>query len=235
MQAGSLRNVRDVTTPRDGPVDSGPRRPLKSRQRQWARALAAWLGHHGVQPNRISMASVAFAGAGAAALVALRYVGDPTRFALLAASALCIQLRLLANLMDGLVAVEGGRRTRTGELFNEIPDRFADLLLLVAAGYSITWLSWGDALGWAAGVTAVLTAYVRVFGGALGAAQHFCGPMAKPQRMALLTAACLLSMIEVVYGFEGHVLAVTLAVIAAGSLLTFARRLRLIALELAAR
>jgi hypothetical protein len=81
-------------------------------------------------------------------------------------------------------------------------------------------------------VAAVLTAYVRVLGGSLGLKEHFCGPMAKPHRMAVLTAACLFSMIEVAYGYEGRVLAVALAVIAAGSIVTFARRTRLLAREL---
>ena len=143
-----------------------------------------------------------------------------------------MQLRLLANLMDGMLAIEGGKRSRTGTLFNEIPDRIADVLLLAAAGYAVTWISWGESLGWGAAVAAVLTAYVRLLGGSLGLTQHFCGPMAKPHRMAVLTAACLLSMIEVAYGYEGRVLAVALAVIAAGSIVTFVRRTRLIARDL---
>jgi phosphatidylglycerophosphate synthase len=167
-------------------------------------------------------------------LVALPHVGDAARLALLAGAATLIQVRLLANLMDGMVAIEGRRRSVTGELFNEIPDRVADTLLLVGAGYAVTWVSWGEALGWAAATAAVLTAYVRVLGGALAVTQHFCGPMAKPHRMALLTLACLLSMVEVAAGYEGRVLAVALALIALGSLLTFARRARLIAKELSA-
>ncbi len=167
-------------------------------------------------------------------LVALPHVDDAARLALLAGAATLIQIRLLANLMDGMVAIEGRRRSATGELFNEIPDRFADTLLLVGAGYAVTWVSWGEALGWAAATAAVLTAYVRLLGGALAVTQHFCGPMAKPHRMALLTLACLLSMVEVATGYEGRVLAVALALIALGSLLTFARRTRLIAKELSA-
>jgi phosphatidylglycerophosphate synthase len=137
--------------------------------------------------------------------------------------------------MDGMLAIEGGRRSQTGALFNEIPDRIADVLLLVAAGYAVTWFSWGETLGWGAAVAAVLTAYVRVLGGSLGLEQHFCGPMAKPHRMAVLTGACLVSMIEVAYGYEGRVLAVALAVIAAGSVVTFARRTRLLSRELSGK
>ena len=44
---------------------------------------------------------------------------------------------------------------------------------------------------------------MRVLAGSLGATQRFSGPMAKPHRMAVLTAACLLSLIEVATGFEG--------------------------------
>jgi hypothetical protein len=84
-------------------------------------------------------------------------------------------------------------------------------------------------------VGALLTAYVRLLGGSLGAVQHFCGPMAKPHRMAVLTAACLASVVEVVFGYDGRVLTVALGVIVVGSLVTFARRGRRTALELCAR
>jgi phosphatidylglycerophosphate synthase len=216
-------------------VESGPRRPLRTRGRPGASALAGWLARRGVRPNSISFAGLAFAAMGGACLATVPHVGDAARIALLVTAALLIQLRLLSNLMDGMVAIEGGRQTRTGELFNEIPDRFADLFLLVGAGYAVTWISWGGALGWAAGAAALLTAYARLLGGALGGTQHFVGPFAKPHRMALLTAACLASTIEVAFGYEGRVLAVALGAIVAGSLVTFARRVRLIARELATR
>jgi phosphatidylglycerophosphate synthase len=154
----------------------------------------------------------------------------------LVVAAAAIQLRLLANLLDGMVAVEGGRRTPTGDLFNEVPDRIADLLILVAAGYGVTWISWGDTLGWAAGAGALLTAYVRQLGGALGVSQHFVGPMAKPHRMALLTAACVASIGEVASGgYAGRVMTAALGLVLLGSLVTAVRRLRLVAEELRAR
>jgi phosphatidylglycerophosphate synthase len=213
-------------------VEPRQRRPLRTRGRASAAALAGWLGRRQIKPNEISLASIAIAAGGAACFALLPHVGDAAQLGLLAVAAALIQLRLLANLMDGMLAIEGGRQSQTGPLFNEIPDRIADVLLLAAAGYAVTWFSWGETLGWAAAVAAVLTAYVRVLGGSLGLEENFCGPMAKPHRMAVLTAACVLSMIEVAYGYEGRVLAVALAVIAAGSILTFARRTRLLAREL---
>lgn len=215
--------------------DSGARRPLKTRRRPAAAGLAKWLRRRGVEPNQISLASIVFAVAGAACLIALPHVGDAARLMLLPLAAFSIQLRLLANLMDGMVAVEGGRQTVTGELYNEIPDRLADALFLVAAGYAATWWSSADVLGWAAALAAMATAYVRVLGGAVGTTQHFFGPMAKQQRMGLLALGCLASMIEVVFDYEGRVLLVVLALIIVGSLLTLARRLRRIAEELRAR
>lgn len=211
------------------------RRPLKTRSRPTARALAGALRRRGVRPNHVSIAGVFFALLAALALVALPHVSRPLQASLLVAAAAGIQLRLLCNLLDGLLAVEGGLQSPTGELYNDVPDRFADLLIIVAAGYAIAW-DWGGALGWAAAAAALLTAYVRVLGGALGARQYFLGPMAKPHRMAVLTAACLLSLVELAAtDFAGRFLAAALAVVLAGSLATFARRLTLVARELNAR
>jgi phosphatidylglycerophosphate synthase len=211
------------------------RRPLKTRSRPTAGALATALAKRGVRPNHVSLAGVAFALLAAGALVALPHASKPLQAGLLVAAAAAIQLRLLSNLLDGLLAVEGKLASATGELYNDVPDRFADVVILVAAGYAIAW-DWGGALGWAAAASALLTAYVRVLGGSLGARQHFLGPMAKPHRMAVLTAACLLSLVELAGSeFEGRLLAAALALILAGSMATFARRLRLVARELSAR
>lgn len=42
----------------NAPVPSPPRRPLKTRQRAWAQALARMLTRTGVAPNAISLASL---------------------------------------------------------------------------------------------------------------------------------------------------------------------------------
>jgi CDP-diacylglycerol--glycerol-3-phosphate 3-phosphatidyltransferase len=68
-------------------------------------------------------------------------------------------------------------------------------------------------------LAAVLTAYVRALGGALGQPQDFSGLMSKPRRMALLTAACLGAVATL------DVLAVAVAFIFAGSLVTAGGRL----------
>src|SRR6516165_2874016 len=128
-------------------------------------------------------------------------------------------------MFDGLVAVEGGRGSRVGELFNEVPDRISDGAILIGLGYA----AGGDAvLGYLAALGAIFTAYVRATGKVAGAPQEFCGPMAKQQRMALVIAVSLACVVEP----ETRLPAAVLAVIVAGTLLTAARRLIRIARHL---
>lgn len=210
------------------------RRPIRSRDTRWAAAAASWLVRIGARPNAISVLSVVFAGAAGAALLLTRGASPRWQAALLAAAALGIQLRLLCNLLDGMVAVEGGRRTRSGELFNEFPDRLSDVLILVCAGYAATATAWGEALGWAAAVLAVLTAYVRAFGASLTGAQRFVGPMAKAHRMAVMTAACLVAAVQAWLGAAPSVLPLALGLVVVGCVVTLVRRTRLILADLEA-
>lgn len=134
------------------------------------------------------MLSVGFAGLAGICLVLGARAVLPWHIALLVIAAGLIELRLLCNLMDGMMAVEGGLGTKAGPILNELPDRFSDGMFLVCAGYAVTGPAWGADLGWAAVLLAVLTAYVRALAGSLGATQDFGGPMAKQQRMQVLAA-----------------------------------------------
>jgi phosphatidylglycerophosphate synthase len=177
-----------------------------------------------VTPNQISAASVAFAAAGAALLA-----WWPTPAGLVACAA-CVQLRLGCNLIDGMVAMEGGKASALGKVYNEFPDRVADSLLIVALGYACGWV-W---LGWLGALLAALTAYVRVFGGSLGFAQDFRGPLAKQQRMAVLTAACVIAAAETLWHGERYALLAAAIFIVLGSALTCVTRTRAIAAQLRA-
>jgi phosphatidylglycerophosphate synthase len=202
------------------------RRPLKSRGTGWARTLAAALARAGVSPDLISAFSVLLAAMGAAAFVASGLSGGLCRSLLLVAAGTCVQLRLLCNLLDGMVAVEHGKGGALGPIWNELPDRLADVLFLAGAGYgaALAGIGWADDLGWAAAAAAVLTAYVRELGRGLGQPGDFSGPMAKPHRMALLTGACVVSAAEGLWGWRGETLAIALGLVAAGALVTAARR-----------
>lgn len=224
------------------------RRPLKSRQTRWAARAAEMLARLGATPNQISVLSVVMASLGAACLVLFKSSSPGWRSSLLLGAAAFIQLRLACNLLDGLVAIEGGLKTSSGEVFNELPDRISDVAILVAAGYSLPFGPWGRELGWAAALASVMTAYVRAFGGAAGLRQEFCGPMAKQHRMAVMTGACLLGAaveaiqwdgggIGSVMGLiaedvTGVMMALGLGVILCGSLMTIARRTRRIVMGL---
>lgn len=211
------------------------RRPIPSREAGWAAAATHRLLRAGVRPNQISVLGLLVALAAALCLILAGRSDGAPRVALLLLAAAGIPLRLLCNLLDGMLAVEGGLRSPTGELFNELPDRLADLALLAAAGYAIPDLAWGPELGWAAGATALLVAYVRTLGAAAGVSHHFTGPMAKPRRMHVLLVGCLVAAgATVAGGSGGTALAAALLIVLAGGWLTIGRRLRRIAADLAA-
>jgi len=200
------------------------RRPIRSRDSLWAMAVTRALVRLDVPANAISLASVVFA---AAAAVFLVTAGGKDFDAplLLVLAALMILLRLLCNMFDGMVAVEGGLASKSGALFNELPDRVADVLILLGAGYGLGLDFYGPTLGWAASVLAILTAYVRAFGTSLGMAPDFRGPMAKPHRMQLLIAASLVAaVVPLADADPRYVVAAALALIVVGAVITVIRR-----------
>src|ERR1043165_10191874 len=135
------------------------RRPIAARDHAWARAVASSLARRGISANAISLfglacgvtAGVAFAGT-------LWGPGEARALWLIGAS--LVQLRLAANMFDGMVAVASGTASPLGELYNEIPDRISDGAGLIGLGIAAG--SWG--LGAIAALAAVATAYVRAVG-----------------------------------------------------------------------
>jgi hypothetical protein len=93
-------------------------------------------------------------------------------------------------------------------------------------------MPYGEILGWSAAVLAVLTAYIRLLAGSLGAQQLFIGPMAKQHRMFVVTLGCLIGAIEFARFGSVRALWLALIVVVAGSVITFARRLARLAAEL---
>jgi phosphatidylglycerophosphate synthase len=201
------------------------RRPLASRSTRWAGFLSTAAVRAGLSADGISILSLVFAAAGAAALLILARPWN------LLACAAGVQLRLLCNLLDGMVAIEGGRKSKLGVLYNEVPDRLADSVFLVALGYAIG-IAW---LGWLAALAAAVTAYIRVLGGTYGLAQDFRGPLAKQHRMAVMTAGLLLGIGEFLWRGSQYVLEAAAWVIAVGAIVTCGTRIRAIAGQLKAR
>ncbi len=189
------------------------RRPINSRQTGWAKKTARWLAQTRLTPNRISQGSVLFAALAFACFWATADTGPAWDIALFLIAALACQFRLLCNLFDGMVAVEGGKSEPDGPFWNEAPDRAADALIFTGAGLAVGSL----ALGLAATTLAIATAYVRELGRAEGLPPDFSGPLAKPQRMALVTAGAVLTAIESGITGTGYTLFVTLWVVMIGT------------------
>jgi phosphatidylglycerophosphate synthase len=197
------------------------RRPLGSRSSAWAGGLSDWAIQKGLTPNQISQLSVTFA-----ALGLLFYMLSPlgpgvVQLLCLLLAAAAIQGRLICNLIDGMVAIEGGQGAKDGPFWNEAPDRASDLLLLLGAGIAAE----DPALGALAAALAIATAYIRELGRAEGFPPDFSGPFAKPQRMAVLTVG---TVIAAFYASQ-WTLTWTLWIIVAGTLITIvSRSMRLI-------
>lgn len=209
----------------DERLDAGlNRRPVGLRSARWIQALARRLAARGVAPNTVSIMSMAGAAAGAIAFLVAAEAGPRWAALWVALVPIGVGFRGLCNLLDGLIAIEGGRRTRSGELFNDLPDRVSDILLYAAAGYAVRGIGHGVEWGWAAAAAAVMTAYVRYLGASMGARQYFLGPMAKTHRMAVLVTACVAAAVELLVRGSSISLLVALMVIAVGSVVTAGRR-----------
>ena len=198
------------------PETSENRRPLTSRNSAWAAQLASWAVAREITPNQISQASMAFAAAGFALYAMSTQVTGLAQVLALLLAAATLQARLVCNLIDGMVAIEGGRGAKDGPFWNEAPDRVSDLLFFAGAGIA----AGQPSLGLLAAALAIATAYIRELGRAEGFPPDFSGPLAKPQRMAVLTAG---TTIAALYASE-WTLTVTLWIVVAGTAITILRR-----------
>src|SRR5436309_2192270 len=206
------------------------RRPIATRNRKWAQATTTWLAARNVSPNTISIAGMC---ACIVAGIALGVTSIADYRILWLIAALGAQLRLTANMLDGMVALASGRTSRVGELYNEVPDRISDAAVFIGAGFA-----WGGniALGYIATILAIFTAYVRAAGKIAGAPNEFCGPMAKQHRMLVITLIGLYSAVTPsswqAISFNSSkigLMSLGLAVIIMGSIITVIRRLARIA------
>jgi phosphatidylglycerophosphate synthase len=203
------------------------RRPLAARNLGVSAAATRWLAGMGVSPNSISVASFFASFGGGIALFVSN--GSEHEALLLLAACFFLLLRGACNMLDGMVAVHRGIASRSGELYNEVPDRLSDSVILIGAGYASGGV---PELGYLAAIAAVFTAYVRVQGCSLGARADFGGPMAKIQRMLIITVAALYTaFVPAAWQFSTEIfpgagtLGLALLLIIAGCAVTSARRL----------
>ncbi|HEU5395838.1 MAG TPA: CDP-alcohol phosphatidyltransferase family protein, partial [Verrucomicrobiae bacterium] len=140
--------------------------------------------------------------------------------------------------LDGMVALAAGKASWRGEILNDLPDRISDVLIF--AGVAHSGLASVISGYWAA-IFAVMTAYVGVFGQAVGVQREFSGIMSKPWRMVTLHLGAWITFALVQWHsgtIRWHQLTVldwTCLVIIAGCLQTIAVRLNRIMTALKAK
>lgn len=164
------------------------RRPIASRDTRWAHGIAQRLANAGVSPNTISVWGMIFALAAGGALGWTSQTDGTIQRLLWGIGAVLVQLRLLCNLFDGMVAYATEKASPLGELYNEIPDRIADAAILVGLGYAAHSV---PVYGYATAGAAIFVAYLRAAVQTAGAPSNFCGPMAKAHRMFFVTLLAL--------------------------------------------
>ena len=155
------------------------RRPIAARRLQPVERAAGWLIQRRATPNVISLTGML-----AAITAGLTFAAAGPHPWLWLVGALLVQARLMANLLDGMVAIGRGIASPLGELFNEVPDRVSDTAVFAGLGVA----AGRPALGLSVALAAMATAYVRAVGKAVGQVSDFCGPGAKQHRMAVVTA-----------------------------------------------
>jgi phosphatidylglycerophosphate synthase len=154
------------------------RRPIADCFRKTAHGAVRLCVKLGIHPDLISYLSIV-----AAALAAVCFwKAAAAPWLLILGPAFCY-LRLWFNMLDGMVALASGKASWRGEILNDLPDRVSDILIFVGVAHSglCHVLS-----GYWAALFAVLTAYVGMFGQAVGVQREFSGIMAKPWRMVTL-------------------------------------------------
>jgi phosphatidylglycerophosphate synthase len=161
------------------------RRPIAAVFRRSGDAATRFCVRHGIHPDAISYLSIV------AALIAgiCFWKSGERRWLLIVATLFCY-LRLWFNMLDGLVAFAAGKASRRGEILNDLPDRFSDIVIFVGIAHSGLM---NPFVGYWTAIFAVLTSYVGLFGQALGVQRQFGGVMSKPWRMVGLSVGAWLT------------------------------------------
>ena len=186
--------------------------------RRTADAATRFCVRSGIHPDAISYLSIV---AAVIAAVCFWESGE-ARWLLIIAPLFCY-LRLWFNMLDGMVAVSANKASRRGEILNDLPDRVSDVIIFIGVAHS----GWMHPLnGYWAAIFAVLTAYVGLFGQALGVEREFGGMMAKPWRMVALSIGAWLTFLLQRQPERFSILDLTCVIVIAGCIQTIVVRLK---------
>ena len=126
-------------------------------------------------------------------------------------------------MLDGMVAVAANKASRRGEILNDLPDRISDIVIFVGVAHSGLM---NPLIGYWAAILAVFTAYVGLFGQALGVQREFGGIMSKPWRMVALNIGSWLEFV-IAQSFGGFtILDWTCLIVIGGCIETIVVRLK---------
>jgi phosphatidylglycerophosphate synthase len=162
------------------------RRPIADGFRSTAHFATARCLKLGIHPDAISYASIV-----AATAAGVCFWKSGLHPWLLFLAPLFCYLRLWFNMLDGMVALASGKASWRGEILNDLPDRISDVLIFAGVAHS-GWMN--PILGYWAAIFALLTAYVGMFGQAVGVQREFSGVMSKPWRMVTLHAGAWITL-----------------------------------------
>src|SRR5688500_5397155 len=172
-----------------GEYEPSSRRPIADGFRSTARFATALCVRRRIHPDAISYLSLF-----AAVVAAFLFWQSGRHPLLLLFAPLLCYLRVWCNMLDGIVALASGKASARGEILNDLPDRISDVVIFIGAAHS-GWMN--PLIGYWAAIFALLTAYVGMFGQAVGVHREFSGVMSKPWRLVMLhigawvTLACL--------------------------------------------
>ena len=125
---------------------------------------------------------------GAASLAGLLLLKSQQRLSWLLVVPGLLFLRLLLNVLDGVIAQETRTASAKGEALSEFTDRLSDLAVLIGfalSGFGVV------SLAMTAAVVVLLVSYVGILGKAVGAGRQYGGLMRKPDRMVVVMIACV--------------------------------------------
>jgi phosphatidylglycerophosphate synthase len=145
------------------------RRPIADAFRLTAQTATRFCVNWNIHPDTISYLSLV-----AALGAALCFWKSGACYWLLLVAPLLCYLRLWFNMLDGMVALAAGKASWRGEILNDLPDRISDVVIFAGVAHSGLM---NPILAYWAAIFAVLTAYVGVFGQAVGVRREFSGIM----------------------------------------------------------
>jgi len=154
-------------------------RPIAQIFRRTAVGAANLCVRFGIPPDAISYLSILVA-----LIASLCFWKSGENAWLLIIAPLFCYLRLWFNMLDGMVAVAAGKASARGEIVNDLPDRISDVIIFVGVAHSDLM---NPFIGYWTAILSLFTAYVGLFGQAIGGRREFSGIMSKPWRMVALS------------------------------------------------